>query len=144
MPEFRPVTPAFSVTGQITREGIKDAAAAGYRTLINNRPPGEAPDQLSDAEARAAAEAAGLTYIALPFTGPPPPHVVAETAGVLERVQGPVLAYCRSGTRSITAWAMAQALSGALKPDEIIETAARAGYNLSGVRAAFESLAPKS
>jgi uncharacterized protein (TIGR01244 family) len=61
---------------------------------------------------------------------------------LLERAPGPVLAYCYSGGRSITAWAMAQALRGAMRPGEIVAVAAKAGYDLSKVRTALEALAP--
>jgi len=140
---FRSVTPDFAVSAQLSREDFAAAAAAGFKTIINNRPEGESPDQLSEAEARKTAAEAGLAFHSLPFRGPPPPAVVGETAELLEQVSGPVLAYCRSGTRSITAWAMAQALAGAHSPDEIIALTAKAGYDLSGARPAFEHLAPK-
>ena len=139
----RPVTPDFAVAPQLARGDFAVVAASGYKTIINNRPDGEAPDQLSDAEARQAATDAGLKYHSLPFSGPPPPGIVAETADLLESAQGPVLAYCRTGTRSITAWAMAQALTGALAPDEIVTVGVKAGYDLSGARMAFEHLAPR-
>src|SRR4029079_5138275 len=134
---FRSVTLDFAVSSQLTRDDFAAAAAAGFKTIINNRPEGEEPGQLSEADAPAAAAAAGIGYFSLPFRGPPPPAVVGETADLLEQVQGPVLAYCRSGTRSITAWAMAQALSGAHTADEIIALTAKAGYDLSGARPAF-------
>jgi uncharacterized protein (TIGR01244 family) len=66
-----------------------------------------------------------------------------ETAQTLDEANGPVLAYCRSGTRSITAWDLAQALAGSHTPDEIIALAQKAGYDLSGARGALETLAPK-
>ena len=144
MSGIRQVTPGFSVAGQLSREDIARAAAAGFRTLVNNRPDREARDQLSDAEARAAASKAGLAYHFFPFAGPPPPGVVAETADLLEQAQAPVLAYCRTGTRSITAWAMAQALTGAQRPEAIIDLANGAGYDLSGAREALDRLAPKA
>jgi uncharacterized protein (TIGR01244 family) len=144
MTEFREVIPDFSVAAQLSAEDIKRAAENGFKTILNNRPEGEEPDQPSDAQMKAAVEAAGMSYRALPFAGPPPPAVVAETAAFLEEASGPVLAYCRSGRRSISAWAMAQALSGARPPDEIIALAGRAGYDLEGARQAFETLAPKS
>jgi uncharacterized protein (TIGR01244 family) len=144
MTEFREVIPDFSVAAQLSAEDIKRAAENGFKTILNNRPEGEEPDQPSDAQMKAAVEAAGMSYRALPFAGPPPPAVVAETAAFLEEASGPVLAYCRSGRRSISAWAMAQALSGARSPDEIIALAGRAGYDLEGARQAFETLAPKS
>lgn len=143
MTEFRQVTPDFSVAGQLTPDDVARAAAAGFRTILNNRPEGEGADQSPGAEIEAAAKAQGLTYRALPFGGPPPPAIVAETALLLDAAPGPVLAYCRSGARSIMAWAMAQALEGKLRPDEIVATAAKAGYDLEGARGAFERLAPK-
>jgi len=143
MTDFRKVTADFSVAPQLAPDDFARAAAAGYRTIVNNRPDGEDPGQPTDAQVRAAALAAGLTYHALPFTGPPPPGVVSRTADLLEAAQGPVLAYCRTGRRSITAWATAQALAGARRPDEIIALAAKAGYDLEGARGALETLAPK-
>jgi len=144
MSQFRNVTADFSVSPQMKIEDVESAAAAGFRTIINNRPDGESGDQTNGAEIEAAAKAHGLAYHALPFTGPPPPAVVAETAALLEQSPGPVLAYCRTGTRSIMAWSLAQALEGALSPDEIIAKAAEAGYDVGGARGALEGLAPKA
>lgn len=137
---FRTVTPDFSVAPQLAPEDVARAAAAGFKTLINNRPDGEAPDQMSHAEAEALAKAAGLEYRSLPFTMPPTQPVVAATAALLADVPGPVLAYCRTGTRSVTAWALAQALAGKRQPDEIIALADKAGYDLSGARGALVQL----
>lgn len=145
MSEFRRITPDFSVAGQLEPGDIARAAADGYRTIVVNRPDGEDWGQTRAAEMKAAAEAAGLDFRAIPFSGwPPSPAVVAETAAVLDEAKGPVLAYCRTGRRSITAWAMAEALAGARRPDEIIALAQKAGYDLSGARGALETLAPKA
>lgn len=144
MTQFHRVTPDFAVAGQIELADIARAATEGYRTLVNNRPENEEPGQPSETEIKAAAKAAGLSYRALPYTGQPPPGVVAETAALLEETNGPILAYCRTGRRSITAWALAEALSGAHTPDEIIALAAKAGYDLGGARGALDTLAPKS
>jgi uncharacterized protein (TIGR01244 family) len=144
MPNVRWVAPDFAVTGQMTPADVATAAAEGFRTIVNNRPDGEEPGQPAAAEIMAAAQASGLDYRAVPFSGPPPPAAVAETASALETAPAPVLAYCRSGRRSIMAWAMAQALSGARRPDEIIALAAKAGYDLGGARAALDVLAPKT
>lgn len=144
MTEFRSVTPEFAVAGQIELVDIARAAAEGYAVLICNRPEGEDPGQPSEAEIKAAAEAAGLKYQSLPYTGQTPPGIVAETAMLLDETNGPVLAYCRTGKRSIMAWALAQALSGTRRPDEIIALAAKAGYDLGGARGALETLAPKT
>jgi uncharacterized protein (TIGR01244 family) len=144
MTEFRQVTPDFSVAGQIDATDVARVAELGFKTLVNNRPDREEPGQPSAAEIKVAAEAAGLHFHNLPFVGQAPPAVVAETAVLLEQAPGPVLAYCRTGTRSTKAWALAAALSGTKRPDEIIALAAKAGYDLEGVRGALETLAPKS
>lgn len=143
MTEFRTVTPEFFVAPQLAPVDFAAAVARGVKLVINNRPDGESPDQPSGAAMKAAAEAAGLAYRALPFTGPPPPAVVAETAQLIEQTDGPVLAYCRTGTRSVTAWAMSQALQGAYGPDELIALAGKAGYDLSGARGALVQLSPR-
>lgn len=144
MTEFRRITPDFAVAGQIAATDVATAKQQGFVAIINNRPDQEEPGQPSGAEIKAAAEAAGLTYRSLPYAGQTPPGVVGETAMLLEQARGPVLAYCRTGTRSIKAWALAEALSGAKGPDEIIALAAQAGYDLEGARGALETLAPKS
>jgi uncharacterized protein (TIGR01244 family) len=144
MTEFRQVTPDFSAAGQIDATDVSRIAELGYKTIINNRPDHEEPGQPSISEIKAAAERAGLRFHNLPFVGQPPPGVVAETALVVEQAPGPVLAYCRTGTRSIKAWGLAAALSGTKRPDEIIALAAKAGYDLEGARGALVTLAPKS
>jgi uncharacterized protein (TIGR01244 family) len=144
MTEFRSVTPDFAVAGQITLEDIRRAAAEGFKVIVSNRQDGEEPGQPTAAEMKAAATAAGVEFRALPYAGPTPPGIVAETAALLDETNGPVLAYCRSGRRSIMAWGLAQALSGDRRPDEIIALAAKAGYDLGGARGALETLAPKA
>ncbi len=145
MTEFHRVTPSFAVAGQISPADVARAAAEGYRTIVVNRPENEELGQPALAEIRAAAEAAGIRLVALPFSGlPPPPNAVGEMAELLETADGPVLAYCRTGRRSIMAWALAQALTGEAHPDEIIASAAQAGYDLEGARGALETLAPRT
>ncbi|MBL8545714.1 MAG: TIGR01244 family phosphatase [Hyphomonadaceae bacterium] len=145
MSEFKRVTPDFAVAAQLEPGDVARAAAEGFRTIVINRPDGEAPGQPPAGEMKAEAEAAGVEFRAIPFQGlPPSPAIVAETAAMLDEANGPVLAYCRTGTRSITAWAMAEALAGNRRPDEIIALAQKAGYDLSGARGALETLAPKA
>lgn len=145
MSEFRQVTPDFAVvTGPISLDDIQRAAVEGFAMLVANRPDHEDPSLPKLAQIKAAAEQAGLAFRALPFAGAPPPAIVAETATALDEAKGPVLAYCRMGRRSITAWALAEALAGNRRPDEIIALAKKAGYDLSGARGALETLAPKA
>lgn len=143
MAEFRRLSPDFAVAPQLTLEDVASAAAEGFRTIINNRPDNEEPGQPREAELVAVAQSSGITFRTLPFRGPPPPAVVAETVLIMEQAPGPILAFCRSGTRSAAAWGMAQALSGAATPDQIIDAAAKAGYDLTPARDALECLSPK-
>lgn len=142
MTEFKLVAPDFAVAAQILPPDMARAAAAGFKLVIANRPANEAPDQPSEADMAAAAEDAGIQYRQIPFQGRPNPAAVAATAALLAEAAGPVLAYCRTGTRSIMAWAMAQAMTGARKPDELLALAAKAGYDFKGLAPVLEALAP--
>jgi uncharacterized protein (TIGR01244 family) len=51
----------------------------------------------------------------------------------MHEVEGPVLAFCRSGTRSIVTWSLAEATSGHRSRDELIGLGRQAGYDLTGV-----------
>jgi uncharacterized protein (TIGR01244 family) len=132
MPNIRPVTPEFATAPQLAPEDMAEAAARGYRLVINNRPDGEAPGQPSSAEMEAAARAAGMDYVSVPFAGlPPGPQQVEAVRRAVAAADGPVLAFCRSGTRSINAWAIGQAQDGR-DPAELVRLGAAAGYDLSG------------
>jgi uncharacterized protein (TIGR01244 family) len=119
-----------SVSPQIGPDDIPALKAAGFATIINNRPDGEAPDQPSAAVMQAAAENAGMAYHYIPLgRDGVSPQMVEDTKTVLEGSSGPVLAYCRSGTRSTTLWALSQA--GEMPAQEIVQAAAHAGYDMS-------------
>jgi uncharacterized protein (TIGR01244 family) len=133
MPPFRHVTDQLSVSPQIRLEDIPAAAAQGFRLIVNNRPDGEEPGQPTSAEVEAAARAAGLDYAHIPVRGGPTADQVEAERKLLETAPGPVLAFCRSGTRSIVTWSIGQALSGARSRDELKALGAQAGYDLSGV-----------
>lgn len=130
MADIRQVTDSFAVAPQIGLDEFALAAAQGFKHIINNRPDGEAPGQPTSAQAEAAARAAGLTYAFAPFVGHPTPAAIEAAAAA----HGPTLAYCRSGMRSITAWALAQAAGGTSLAD-ILESAYRAGYSLDPLSA---------
>jgi uncharacterized protein (TIGR01244 family) len=133
MSDFRHVTDDFSTAPQISVADVAEAAAQGFTTIINNRPDGEAPDQPASAEIEAAAQAAGLTYVFVPVRGSPGPAEVEAVRQAVAASQGPVLSFCRSGTRSIVTWSIGQAMSGAAPRGELVELARAAGYDLSGV-----------
>lgn len=133
MTEFRTVTETLSVSPQIAAADVGAAAALGFRTVVNNRPDGEAPDQPPGAEIAAAAEAAGLRYVHVPVVGVPTPEQVEETRAAIAASDGPVLMFCRSGTRSIITWAVGQAIHGERSRPELVALGAKAGYDLSQI-----------
>lgn len=131
---FRKLDDTISVYGQIEPEDLVDAKAQGFTTIINNRPDDEQPGQPAGAEIAAAAAAAGLAYVAIPVdhSGFNEGQVTAM-AEALERAEGPVLAFCRSGTRSTYLWALARKRMGD-DGNDLITKAASAGYDLSPLR----------
>jgi uncharacterized protein (TIGR01244 family) len=110
---------------------IANLSAAGIRLLVNNRPDGEEAGQPSSDEIEAAARSAGLDYRHIPVAGRFPPERVEAMAEALE--QGPVLAFCRSGTRSTFLWALARAARGA-PAEQSVAAAAAGGYDLRPIR----------
>jgi uncharacterized protein (TIGR01244 family) len=144
MSDFREVTSSFWASPQIGLADVAEAQTRGMTLIVNNRPEGEAEDQVPGAEIEAAARAAGLDYVAIPVT-----HAgfsedqVRAMAEALAETSGPVLAYCRSGTRSTLLWSLAQA-QGGREPDEIAADAASAGYDVAPIRPLLDMLAARS
>jgi uncharacterized protein (TIGR01244 family) len=138
---FRKVTDTFFASPQITVEDIAEATALGVRLVINNRPEGESDDQTPGSVIEQAARAAGMDYVAIPVS-----HAgfaetqVSAMANALASSEGPVLAYCRSGTRSTLLWSLAEASRGK-NPQKLASQAAGAGYDISPVRAMVDMLA---
>ncbi len=132
MTQFRRVTDRISVSPQIALADVDEAARQGFRTIINNRPDGEDPAQPPSREFEAAAAQAGLAYAHVPVRGGPSPEQVATQHQLVGQADGPVLAFCRSGTRSIVTWALGELISGARSRDELIALGREAGYDLSG------------
>ena len=143
MSDFRKLTENVSVSPQLALEDVAAAAAAGVMMIVNNRPDGEDPAAPQGEDVAAAAAAAGLNYVAIPIgqAGFSAPQVDAMIAA-LEQAEGPILAYCRSGTRSTLLWALAAAKQGG-DPDTIARTAAQAGYDVSPIRAMIDVLAAR-
>ncbi|HOY78348.1 MAG TPA: TIGR01244 family sulfur transferase [Hyphomonadaceae bacterium] len=129
MADIRQVTEQFAVAPQVELDEFAEFAEMGFTHIINNRPDGEAGDQPSSAEAEAAAKAAGLTYVHAPFVGQPTAEAVKAVMNATKQAGGKTLAYCRSGTRSVTAWAFAQATENG-NAEAIVSAAENAGYNL--------------
>lgn len=132
MTDFNKLNDDLSVTAQLLPEDMPAVAAAGFKMVLNNRPDGEAADQPSSNEMAVAAEAAGLAYAHQPVVG----TNIAETDidgfdAIVSLAETPVLAFCRTGTRSTTLWALTQATEQ--DNGSIIATAELAGYDLSAL-----------
>ena len=121
------------VAGQITPSDVAEAAAQGVTMIVNNRPDDEEPGQPTGAEIEAAAEAAGLEYRFIPVAGGISIDRIAAMAEALGDAEGPVLAFCRSGTRSAFLWALARAGMGD-EAEALVGKAAAAGYDLAPIR----------
>jgi len=126
------VSESFAVAPQIRPEDLKAIADAGYRAVICNRPDGEDAGQPSVAIMREAAEALGLAFHHIPVSGGVfAPAAIAAFGKAREQADGKTLAYCRTGTRSITLDALANIENSSA--DELIERARLAGYDLSAL-----------
>ena len=128
--DIRPLTDGYAVSPQIAPEDAAAIAAAGYRRVICNRPDMEVPPELRADVVGKAVMAAGMDFVVLPLTHDTLRGFVEEHRRAA--AEGPTLAYCASGTRSTVAWALGQA--GAMRADEILGRAAKAGYDLGGLR----------
>src|SRR6266403_5899924 len=108
-PQLFPLGPGFSVAGRLDRSDLEALAQAGVRTINNNRPDVEDPGQLPAAEARRIAELHGLVYHHIPITAETLSRAdVDASAAALHKGQAPVVAHCRSGTRSALLWALSR------------------------------------
>lgn len=141
MTEFRHLSPDMLASPQIDLADIARAKAMGVTLIVNNRPEGESDDQTPGDAIAAAARDAGIDYIAIPVTHAGFSHPQVEAlAEALKRTSGPVLGYCRSGTRSTLLWGLARASLGD-EPEALAAAAASAGYDLGPVRPSMDALA---
>ncbi|MBN8529728.1 MAG: TIGR01244 family phosphatase [Caulobacterales bacterium] len=119
---------------QIALAEVADAAARGYGAIVSNRPDDEEPGQPSADQMRQAAEAAGLGFRHIPVRPGALREVEADAMrAALEELPGPILGFCRTGTRTTYLWALA--VAGSRPADEIAAAASAAGYDLTPLRA---------
>ncbi|MEC8293056.1 MAG: TIGR01244 family sulfur transferase [Pseudomonadota bacterium] len=135
--DIRQITPRYSVSPQINPEDFAAIKAAGFTKVICNRPDVENPPSHQADAMAAAAEAAGMPFEVLELTHQTmTPDNVVKQFEMVDAAEGPVLAYCASGTRCTVIWALSQA--GKASADEILGTAAQAGYMLEQLRPHLE------
>lgn len=130
--DIRHLASGLSVSEQIFPHQLSELKNTGFRAIICNRPDGEGSDQPLFAEVKRAAQSMGIEAHYLPAES----GKVTDEQGIafgklLESLPKPVLAYCRSGMRSTTMWALSQASQQPLP--QIVETANKAGFDMKGV-----------
>lgn len=131
--EIRHVSDRFAVSPQILVLDIPTLAEQGFTALICNRPDGEEADQPEVASLREAARAVGLAFYHIPVSGGAFPDAAIDAFRTARREHdGPILAFCRSGTRSITLETLAN--PDGISAGERIKRAAAAGYDLSNLK----------
>ncbi len=142
MTKFIFLSPSLAVAGAMTEADFAEAARMGFRTIINNRPDGEEPHQLTAREEAVLSWRAGVAYRHVPAAKHEvlDDHVLEPFADVLASVGGPILLHCRSGLRSTIMWAALTVAAGA-PIEEVLATAKAAGFDLDSVR---EEIASRS
>jgi len=127
------LSPQFAVAGQLSAVDFADLAAQGFKSVVCNRPDGEDPTQISAAEAQASATAAGLAFKHFPLRMPEvlDPATADATKAMLDTLPGPILAFCRSGTRSAIAWAAAAVQVA--PADDVIDALQQADFVIPGL-----------
>jgi uncharacterized protein (TIGR01244 family) len=136
--DIRALTPAYAVSPQIAVADLAQIKAAGYTTVIDNRPDGEIPPDLHGPIMRAAAEALGLVFHINPVIGGAlTQENVDLQAQIMANANGPVFAYCASGNRCSVVWALTEA--GKQSANDLISVPAKFGYNLEHLRPILEA-----
>jgi sulfide:quinone oxidoreductase len=136
--QTRTLIEKLSVSSQLALPDLTAAADQGIRSIINNRPDGEASDQPTSAEIEAAAAALGLGYRYIPVVpGQIHDEDIANFNAALAELEAPVLAFCRTGTRSASLWALSAAAD--IASSDLLSTARAAGYDLNALKPRLET-----
>ncbi|HBC56457.1 MAG TPA: TIGR01244 family phosphatase [Gammaproteobacteria bacterium] len=132
------LTSEFAVSVQISPDDVPEIAKLGFKTIINNRPDDEADNQPSSSQLAEVAQKEGIEYHHQPvISGNITDQDIDIFEQLLDSVEGPVLAFCRTGTRCTVLWALSQV--GTLNTEEILSRCHQAGYDLSSLRARIET-----
>tara|TARA_B110000503_G_scaffold32213_1_gene52337 strand:+ start:336 stop:2003 length:1668 start_codon:yes stop_codon:yes gene_type:complete len=130
--DLKSITPNLSVSSQILASEMQAVSEAGFKAIICARPDGEGPDQPSFAEIETAASQFGLQAQYLPAESGKVRDEDGKIFGqLLNTMPGPVLAYCRTGMRSTTMWALSQA--GVIPLPQILEASQKIGFDLKAL-----------
>jgi len=137
--ELKKLSDNFSVSAQISAVSVQEAAENGFTMIINARPDGEEDGQLESNELAQASADSGLAYVHIPvIPGQIDDEHVMAFAEALDASAGPVLGFCRTGTRAVHLWALSSAARQSVA--EIIESASEAGYDIADLIPRLEAL----
>lgn len=137
--DIRQVTDDYYTAPQLDPADMAALAEQGITTVICNRPDAEVPPSQQAAAMQAAAEAAGLSFVFNPVGGALSLPIIEEQAEAIAASDGPVVAYCNSGSRSTIVWALG--VVGEMSVDEIIARGRAAGQGLDWLRPNLEAMA---
>ncbi len=136
--DVRKLTDSISVSPQVAVDDIQSIAEAGFKTVICNRPNGESDDQPDLALIESECQKFGLTYVSQPvISGNISDQDVDAFDQFLAKAETPIFAFCRTGTRCTMLWGMAEGSRASTQ--QIIDTAAAAGYDLNGIKGRIEA-----
>lgn len=140
MPKLTEIAPGLSVTAQIEKSDIAALAQQGFKTIINNRPDSEGVP-VSAADAKAEAARLGVRYEYLPVTSSTitSADLVAFDAFIKDSPK-PVVAHCRSGTRTYLLWAATQVVNGRADANALVAEAASKGFDIKSLPMLVETL----
>jgi len=131
--DIKKISPFISVSPQISVTDVGVLASQGYRSIICNRPDGEADDQPVAADIAAAAQRHGMEFHYQPVvSGQVGDDDVSDFGALMASIDGPVLAFCRTGTRSITLWALSEVRH--MTVASVLAAAKALGYDLEGLQ----------
>ena len=123
------------IAPQLTGDDFAKAKATGIVGIINNRPDSEEPGQPTAEESARTASGLDLSYVHIPVvSGQITEEQVRGFQKALADAGGPVLAHCKSGTRSLSLWAIGEVLDGRMTIDELDALGARFGKDLAGAK----------
>jgi sulfide:quinone oxidoreductase len=135
MPHLMDLAPGLTAAGALSAADIEALAASRVKTIVNNRPDGEDPGQLPAADARQLCATHGIAYHHIPFVGATLTRADIDAFdAVLKSAPQPVVAHCRSGTRSTMIWALTRMRQGE-DPAALVALGARNGVDISALPA---------
>jgi len=141
MPQLVSLSDTVTVAPQIAVAEVAHLAQQGYKLIINNRPDHEDAGQPTGADIAEEARRHGVIYQAIPITAATLSRADVEAfRRAVAGSPGPVLAYCRTGTRCCLVWSLGEALAGQGDPRALVDAAAAKGFNIAGLLPLFHNM----